>query len=274
MNITEEHIHKIHALLDQGLSSGLGTPEPGKMCIEAAICYALDLPHSDDPGCVAQSVRRLKIRLNDSRWSSNHARAEGMRRLGLIQLGTMGVLDEKEFAKRVARLAIQTCVPNALRAAAFLCKNQEKKDKMLEMADLCEREPTRKNALKGNAAADAAAYVAAADAAAYAADAADDAAADAAAYAADAAAVAAAYAADAAAVAADAAAAYAADAAAVAADAAAAYAADAAAVAADAAADVDAADARDKRLADFCEAVVQILIDMKVPGVKWLDVMR
>ena len=50
MNITESHITKIMGLLDHGLVHGLGKPEPGQMCVEAMICYALDLPHGDDPG--------------------------------------------------------------------------------------------------------------------------------------------------------------------------------------------------------------------------------
>jgi hypothetical protein len=152
------------------------------------------------------------------------------------------VLDEKDFARRVSRLAIQSCVPQAFRAAARLFKKGTKKDELLNAADLCEREPTADNARAAREIANSAAADADADAAA-------DAYADA-----DAAA-AAAYAAAAAAYAAYAAAAYA--------DAAAAY----AAYAADAYA---ARSARDTSLADFAEGVVQILIEMKAPGCEWL----
>lgn len=74
MKITKTLVKKIHKLIDHGLSSGLGSPEPGKMCVEAVVCYAMGLPHSDDPGCVDPAVRSLKIVLNDSNWSSNQAR--------------------------------------------------------------------------------------------------------------------------------------------------------------------------------------------------------
>ena len=148
---------------------------------------ALDLPHGDDPQCVSEPLRRLKIRLNDSSWSSNQARARGLRRLGVAQIGSKGVLDEKEFVRRVVRLSIQKCVPEALRAAATLAKGSRKSD-LLTAADLCEKDPTRENAQKARTA--AAAADADAAAAAYAAAAA--AAADAAAAAADAAAAAAA----------------------------------------------------------------------------------
>jgi hypothetical protein len=250
--INESLARRVLEVVDAGLVHGMGAPEPGKMCVEAAVCFAMGLPHSDEPTCVAPALRRLKIRLNDSRWSSDRARAKGLRRLAIAQLGSAGALDEKEFAKRCARLAIQTSVPTALRAAASIAKG-ERKERLLAAADLCEREPTEANA---RSAKDAAATYAA-DAAAYAAYAAYGAADAAAAYAAYAATYAAYGAADAASSAADAyAAAYAAaDAAADAAAYAATYAADAAA---------------DRSLAAFAEGVVQILIEMNAPGCQYL----
>jgi hypothetical protein len=189
----------------------------------------------------------LKIRLNDSCWSSNKARAEGLRRLGLAQLGSKGALDVQEFTRRCARIAIQVVVPQALRHAAK--HNKAHETELLNAAMLCETEPTTDNALKARAAAAAAssAAYAASSAAAYAAADASSAAA-----AADASSAAAAYAA--AAAAADAAAADAAAyAASSAASSAAAYAADA-----------------DRILGNFAEAVVQALIEMKAPGTQWL----
>jgi hypothetical protein len=152
-----------------GLVSGVGKPIPGQMCVEAAVCFALGLPHGDDPKCVAQSLRRLKIKLNDSNWSSDQARAKGLERLALAQLGSAGNLNETEFAKRCARLAIRTCVPQALRAAASLFKEGDKKERLLAAADLCEGEPTKANARLAKDAAYADAAYAAAAAAAYAA---------------------------------------------------------------------------------------------------------
>jgi hypothetical protein len=214
VEITQAHITSIHNLLDRGLVKGLGEPEPGKMCVEAAICYALGLPHGDDPGCVADSIRRLKIRLNDSiRWTSNKARADGLRRLAIAQLGSKDTVDEKEFAIRVARMTVQTVVPAALRSAARVLTGKHPTT-LLALALKCETEPTEANAREAKDAAYAA----------YAANAADAAAAANAAYA------------------------YA-------------NAADAYAYAADAAEEV---------LVDFAEGVVQILIDMKAPGTKWL----
>jgi hypothetical protein len=243
MEITAAVASKVLETVDAGLCSGVGKPVPGQMCVEAAVCFALGLPHGDEPSCVSRALRSFKIKLNDANWSSNEARAKGLRRLALIQLSSAGHLDDREFAHRLAELAIRKAVPAALRSAASIQKDPKHKEALLHHANACESEGTRSAALEAKAAA-------AADAAA--------------AYAAYAAAAYAAYAAAAAAYAAYAAAAYAADAAAA-----------AAADAADAAADADAAaarkTARDKSLAEFAEAVVQLLIEMKAPGAQWLD---
>lgn len=264
MNYRETAI-KVLDLVDAGLVKGVGKPIKGQMCVEAVVCFALGLPHGDDPKCVSPALRSLKIRLNDSNFSSNEARAKALRRLSIIQLGSLDALNQTEFLKRVAESVIRKQVPIALRAAASGQKNADHKRKLLDAALRCEKEGTRESASDASAAAYAASAAAAAYVFAAAADA--DAFADAdaayAAYAADAAASAAAYAASAAAAgAADAyAAAYAA--AFASADAGAAYAADAA--------DAAAYAARDKVLTDFAEDVVQILIAMDVPGVEWLD---
>jgi hypothetical protein len=110
MEINEALARKVLSVVDAGLVSGLGTPEPGKMCVEAAVNYAMGRPHGDRPACVAESLRRLKIKLNDLKWSSDQVRTKGLRRLAIAQLGSAGTLDEREFAKRVATLATQVCV--------------------------------------------------------------------------------------------------------------------------------------------------------------------
>ena len=191
-----EIARKVLAVVDAGLVHGVGKPILGQMCVEAAVCYALGLPHGDDPACVSRALRSLKIRLNDSKWSSNEVRAKGLRRLALAQLGSRDHLDDKEFVKRVAALAIRVSVPLALRAAASIHKDPKHQEALREAANKCEREPIEENAREAHklayaahAAANApyaapyAAYAAYA-AAAVAAAAADAAAADAAAYAA------------------------------------------------------------------------------------------
>lgn len=249
--ITEGIVTNLLGVVDAGLVYGVGKPKPGKMCVEAAVCYAMGLPHSDKPTCVSPALRDLMIRLNDSLWSSNEARAKGLRRLAVAQLGSADVLDEKEFIRRVVDLVIRKQVPIALRAAAKIHPNSHHKAKLLDAATRCEKEGTGGATAAAVAVADAAARAAAdAASAAYAALAAAASARDAlaardsrdAAYAtARAAALAAAYAAH--------------------------------AVGADTAYTADAANAvyaRDKHLSEFAEDVVQVLIEMNVPGAEWL----
>ena len=265
VEINRELASKILTLVDKGLCKGLGQPVEGQMGIEAVVNYAMGLPHGDHPPCVSRALRMLKIRLNDSSaWSSNAARAAGMRRLAIAQLGTAGQLNDIEFVKAVAAMTIQKIVPRAFRSAARIA-GKVMRVLLEEWAQKIEKEPTKEMC---RAAADA---VYAADEAA---DEAADAAAKAAVYAAANAAV---YAAD---EAADEAADAAADAvyavyAAKATDAvkAAIEATDAADAPAKAvyAAKAAAKAAKDKELSFFAEEVVQILITMKAPGTEWLD---
>ena len=121
-------------LLERGLSNGLGKRN-GQMCIEAAVCAALGLPHGDDPGCVASSVRRFKIILNDSNWSSLKARAKGLRDLGIAQLGSLGIVDNLEFTKRLVEKIIRIVIPRFFREVFT-------ETECLEAALECERNGT------------------------------------------------------------------------------------------------------------------------------------
>jgi len=142
--ITLEIAEKVRDTVDAGLSEGVGNPIPGQMCVEAAVCYALGLPHGDDPGCVSPALRSLKIALNDKNWSSSLARAKGLRRLALVQLGSVGVFDDTEFMRRVSEMTIRRMVPMALRAAARRVPAHAIK---LEAAAIrCEQEGTRESA--------------------------------------------------------------------------------------------------------------------------------
>src|SRR5262249_36589829 len=154
-------------VVDAGLVSGVGQPIPGKMCVEAAVCFALGLPHGDEPACVSSALRALKIRLNDSGWSSPQARAKGLRRLAVAQLGSAGHLDAKEFVRRVIDYTIRTTAPRAMKIAASVTQNAEHKQVLLDVALRCENEGSREAALAAkNSAAAAAGYAADAAAAA------------------------------------------------------------------------------------------------------------
>lgn len=115
--MTREIAQKVVETVDKGLSSGLGKPIPGQMCVEAAVCYAMGMPHDDTPNCVGPAVRMLKIQLNDANWSSNGARAKGMRRVAVAQLGS-DQIDQKAFAQEVTLQVTRQLLPIALQAAA------------------------------------------------------------------------------------------------------------------------------------------------------------
>jgi hypothetical protein len=169
---------RVLEVVDAGLSNGLGNPVPGEMCVEAAVCYALGLPHGDDPKCVGKAVRAFKIRLNDSRWSSNAARAKGLQRLAVAQLGS-DKIDQKEFSVRLAIETVRQVLPIALVTAKIqdeviqACRDARTLEEAREAAVKAKEKCYAANAAAyaaANAAAYAAAYAAyAADAAAYAA---------------------------------------------------------------------------------------------------------
>lgn len=102
VDLNPDVVHRVLSVVDRGLSHGIGKPIPGRMCVEAAVCYALGLEHGDDPKCVHQMVRKIKIILNDSEWSSRKSRAAGLRRLSVLQLGTSDIdFDERFFCKQL-----------------------------------------------------------------------------------------------------------------------------------------------------------------------------
>lgn len=130
---------KYDEVISRGLSCGVGDPD-GQVCIEAAICIALGLPHGDDPGCVSEQIRAYKISLNDKTWSSEQARASGLRDLGIAQLGSLGVVNGEDFAKRLAELTIKVLIPTLFRDVFT-------DEKCLAAAYRCEVESTQKSIL-------------------------------------------------------------------------------------------------------------------------------
>jgi hypothetical protein len=162
MELTKEIAVKVKETVECGLSKGLGKPNPGEMCIEAAVCYAYGLPHSDNPPCVGSAVRSFKIRLNDANWSSNEARAKGMIEISIAQLNS-NEIDQKEFAKRVTIKTINVIIADLAHRYSI-----ELESKLRIVVDLEEARQLCLD-LKRYAAVYAAADAAAAYAAAYAA---------------------------------------------------------------------------------------------------------
>ena len=161
INITKKLVTKLLHTVDQGLVKGVGKPIPGQMCVEAAVCYALGMEHGDQPNCVDSALRRYKIRLNDSNWSSNAARASGMRRLAVLQLGTSTGFNTQYFVEQLALRTITILLSKLLNDKGYT-----------ELAERCAGATTLQEARYAANAADAAYYAADAADAYYAADAA------------------------------------------------------------------------------------------------------
>lgn len=120
MELSREIAKRVLEVVDAGLVEGIGEPIPGKMCVEAAVCYALGLPHDDSPPCVHRSVRHFKIHLNDQPWSSPEARAKGLRRLAIAQLGTDNLFLSEEFCHTIAERMARHFLPSIIRADIYI----------------------------------------------------------------------------------------------------------------------------------------------------------
>ena len=153
MNIEEVKL-KLSEILTHGLTTGLGTAEPGKFCAEAAVCYALGEPHSDSPSCVHAIDRALVIKLNDLFPGTEQERATALRPILLAHLGTKG-RDRTAWAQAVTTGTIKVIVPMALYAAADACGDVNHVSSLYDAANRCETEGTKESAA---AAADAAYY--------------------------------------------------------------------------------------------------------------------
>jgi len=98
--INEALARKVLETVDAGLSKFRGIPQPGFMCVEAAVTYAMGENFSDYPSCVERNLRDFKIGLNDrDGWIDKAGRAAGLRRISIAQLGSAGVLDWSQFCK-------------------------------------------------------------------------------------------------------------------------------------------------------------------------------
>src|SRR5690606_26021496 len=108
------------------------------------------LPHSDDSKCVDPALREFVIALDGSSWSSPTARATGMRKLAVAQLGSLGKLDSIRFTQKLAEQTIRRLLPPILRQVG-----------LNDAADRCEKEGTEVAAYAARDAAVGAARVAA-----------------------------------------------------------------------------------------------------------------
>lgn len=140
LKITPAIAKRVAACVKPGLTEGVGEPIPGQMCVEAAVCYAIGLPHGDDPRCVGQEVRNIKIALNDSDgWSTGKTRAAGLLKLAIAQLGSNKIPNKKFLkalaVKTVKRFMVKGDMPSAGLLGKLVAK-AKKPSGLLEIAVL------------------------------------------------------------------------------------------------------------------------------------------
>lgn len=111
-HITMEQAKRVLEIVDAGLVGGLGDPEPGQMCVEAAVCYAFGEKHGDKPKCVDENVAGVKITINDTQWwDSDGERAKGLRKLAILQLGTKYKKGMENFPQLCSDMIIERFKP-------------------------------------------------------------------------------------------------------------------------------------------------------------------
>lgn len=66
--------------------------QPGAFCVQQAVSQAIGFPGMEDHPkiCVNDDLIEFGITLNDSPWTSDKARAKGMKRFAIAELGTEG----------------------------------------------------------------------------------------------------------------------------------------------------------------------------------------
>jgi hypothetical protein len=146
---------KVLEVVNAGLCYGFGDPEPGKMCVESAVCYAMGESHNDRPSCVDLEVIHAKIALNDESWSSDKARANGLRRVAIAQLGSRDVVKnfDEVFFQNLANKYVPQLVEKGLftRATYVLdaCEHASLKDFLSEFSDIYSLGPKRNRFYRG-----------------------------------------------------------------------------------------------------------------------------
>src|SRR5579864_7732419 len=109
---TKEIALKVAQSINGALRLGAGRGEGQDVCVMQAIARAVGLPAIDDQveSCVGSAVGAFNRRLNDCSWSSDKARAEGMKQLGVASIGS-NQLDQMEFGKLMFLRGTQKLLP-------------------------------------------------------------------------------------------------------------------------------------------------------------------
>jgi hypothetical protein len=128
--------------INGALCRGAGSGQSQNVCVMQAIARAVGLPTSNDQveECVGSVVGAFNRKLNDCYWSSDVARAEGMKRLGVASIGS-NQLNQMEYGKLMFLRGTQKLLPFVFREIAKI-KDGNYKAELKKHADLCEKVKT------------------------------------------------------------------------------------------------------------------------------------
>lgn len=121
--------------MSNNINEGTGEQLPAWRCESYTFYYPL-LPHDDDTKCVGWAVRYLVFHINNREWSSDAARAEGLRKLVVAQLGS-DKLDQFRFAHLVALKTVQRMCPLLFAQLAKLAETDEDREAMESAGRAC-----------------------------------------------------------------------------------------------------------------------------------------
>lgn len=86
------------------MKGGGSMDAPGAFCVQQAVSKAIGLPKlGDNPSCVGNAVTSFGIALNDREWYTDKARAKGMRRFAIAELGS-NKLNQREFKSLLVKM--------------------------------------------------------------------------------------------------------------------------------------------------------------------------
>lgn len=89
VKVTRDFVRGLVRSIRKGLVGGLGNGGDGEMCVQHAVSRAEGWNRpSDRPTCVDSDLRDVGIMINDAGWSSRGARAKGLQRFAIAELGT------------------------------------------------------------------------------------------------------------------------------------------------------------------------------------------
>lgn len=126
---------RLAEIVSSGVVADIGTREPGRCGIDAAICWAEGAAHGDTPSTVAPADLGYLRQIADGAWPSPQARADALLPLALAAVGT-ATANRKAWAEAVTRGTAARVLPLVLDAAADHHHNPRTATEMRSAADL------------------------------------------------------------------------------------------------------------------------------------------